>query len=86
MPSLLWFLCAPSRLFSLLIHNTTQEKDLSKGQNYGGMDYMPDIHFLVIVFALLALGTQKISEFSVDLTFILLFHQLREFQFQEQRS
>lgn len=73
-------------MFSLFIHNATQEKDLSKGQNYGGMGYMPGIHFLVIGFALSALGTQKISEFSVDLTFILLFHQLREFQFQAQRS
>jgi len=57
-----------------------------KGQKYGGMGYMPGIYVLVIVFALLAVGSQIMSEFSVDLTFFLLLHQLRDFQFQAQRS
>lgn len=66
-------------MLSLLIHDTTQEKDLMKGQKYGGMGYMPGIYFLAIVFALLALGSQRMSEFSVDLTFFLLLHQLKVF-------
>ena len=55
-----------------------------KEQKHGGMSCMPGIYFLVIVFALLALGSQRMTEFSVDLTFFLLLHQLREFQFQAQ--
>lgn len=50
------------------------------------MGHVPGIYFLVIVVVLLALGMQRMSEFSVDLTFFLLLHQLRGFQFQAQRS
>lgn len=57
-----------------------------KGQKNDGMGYMSDIYFLIIVFVHLALGRWRMSEFSVDLTFFLLLHQLREFQFQAQRS
>lgn len=71
-------------MFSLLTHDITQ--DLMKGQKCGGMGYMSDICFLVIVFVPFALGRWRMSGFSVDLTFFLLLHQLREFQFQAERS
>lgn len=57
-----------------------------KGQEYGGMGYMSEIHFLITAFVHLALGRWRLSGFSVDLTFFLLLHQLREFQFQAERS
>lgn len=56
-------------MFSVLIPGIIQQKDLTKEQKCGGMGYMPGIYFLVVVFALLALGSQRMSEFSVDLTF-----------------
>lgn len=65
-------------MFSLLIHDLTQEKGLTTGQKYGGTGYRSGIYCLVIVFALLALGSQRMSEFSVDLPFFLLLHHLRE--------
>lgn len=57
-----------------------------KEQKYGGLGYISDICFLVIAFVHLALGRWRMSEFFVDLTFFLLLHQLREFQFQAERS
>lgn len=57
-----------------------------KRQKYGGMGYMSDICFLIIAFVHLALGRWRMSGFSVDLTFFPLLHQLREFQFQAERS
>lgn len=57
-----------------------------KGQKYGGMGYMSEIRFLITAFVHLALFRWRLSGFSVDLTFFLLLHQLRELQFQAERS
>lgn len=56
-----------------------------KGRKYGGMGYMY-ICFLVIAFVHFSSSRWRMSEFSVDLVFFLLLHQLREFQFQAERS